>query len=508
MNIDEIKLNRQLLGLSQEELARQINVSFTTINRWESGKVKPNNKNIQLLKKIFSTVKTSNLVSEQNNEAFRPIQYLGSKKRLLPNILELIQKVTKKDNATICDIFSGSGVVTQFLSKKYNTISVDIQRYSTILSSSLINNKTTHDTLNTFINEISTEQNYNLDKKRFSELIQYESHCLLEAKKGNSLNLIQYIEEISLYNYLNKISPIKNKKLVQIFRNLEKIFSKENHLITLYFGGVYFSIEQAVDMDYIYMKITNGNYNEKEKVFLKGILLGVASHIVNTVGKQFAQPIKLLNKNGQPKTLLVTRSIRDREYDVLTLFKEWGKKFISNQSISNFKHSFFTQDYNTFLTTYKGNIDCFYADPPYTIDHYSRFYHVLETIVNYDFPQLMKKTTNGHQTLMRGLYREDRHQSPFSIKTKVTTAFENLFKNAIKFKAPLILSYSPSNTDKNGRPRLLEIEEIIKIAKKHYPHIIIVDIENHAHRKLNSKLKNNILFKNGEIFIVCTLEKI
>ncbi len=506
MKIDEIKIKRQALGLSQEELARKINVSFTTINRWEGGKTKPNKKNHQLLKKILLV--KGNLLTRYKNEVFRPIQYLGSKKRLVSNISNLIQKVTHNNNATICDIFSGSGVVTQFLSKNYNTISVDIQKYSSVLTSSLINNKTTPDDLDKFISEIQDEPKYNDEKTLFMPLIKYETDCLNKAKSGDSEPLVQYIEEISLYTYFNNILTIQNKKLLQIIKSLEKAFSKKEHLITLYFGGVYFSIQQAMDMDYIYTKIINTNCSEKEKIFYKAILLSVASHIANTVGKQFAQPIKLLNKNGEPKPLLISRTIRDRKYNVLELFKEWGLKFINNQSLTNFEHSFFTQDFNVFLNTYKGKIDCFYADPPYTIDHYSRFYHVLETIVNYDFPKLMEKTIEGEQTLMRGLYREDRHQSPFSIKTKVTTAFDNLFKNAIKFKAPLILSYSPSNTDQKGRPRLLEIEELIAIAKKYYPYVEIEDIENHAHRKLNSKSTNNILFKNGEIFIICTLEKI
>lgn len=32
---------RRQLGISQEDLARELGVSFATINRWENGKVKP-----------------------------------------------------------------------------------------------------------------------------------------------------------------------------------------------------------------------------------------------------------------------------------------------------------------------------------------------------------------------------------------------------------------------------------------------------------------------------------
>ena len=42
-NITAAKLKkiRQLHGWSQEDLARELGVSFATVNRWENGKTKP-----------------------------------------------------------------------------------------------------------------------------------------------------------------------------------------------------------------------------------------------------------------------------------------------------------------------------------------------------------------------------------------------------------------------------------------------------------------------------------
>ena len=43
MKISEaIKQVRAELGLTQEVFAQKLHVSFSTVNRWESGKVKPN----------------------------------------------------------------------------------------------------------------------------------------------------------------------------------------------------------------------------------------------------------------------------------------------------------------------------------------------------------------------------------------------------------------------------------------------------------------------------------
>lgn len=40
---------RAKLNLSQEALARELNVSFATINRWEKGKTKPSDRYIVLI---------------------------------------------------------------------------------------------------------------------------------------------------------------------------------------------------------------------------------------------------------------------------------------------------------------------------------------------------------------------------------------------------------------------------------------------------------------------------
>lgn len=39
---DKIKRIRQRCFLTQQDFAKEINVSFSTVNRWEGGKSKPN----------------------------------------------------------------------------------------------------------------------------------------------------------------------------------------------------------------------------------------------------------------------------------------------------------------------------------------------------------------------------------------------------------------------------------------------------------------------------------
>ena len=48
---DEIRMIRQRMFLTQSEFANQLKVSYTTVNRWETGKAKPN---LNAMKRIKS----------------------------------------------------------------------------------------------------------------------------------------------------------------------------------------------------------------------------------------------------------------------------------------------------------------------------------------------------------------------------------------------------------------------------------------------------------------------
>lgn len=46
-----VKQVRTELGLSQEQLARELNISFSTVNRWENGKTNPS----QMANELFTS---------------------------------------------------------------------------------------------------------------------------------------------------------------------------------------------------------------------------------------------------------------------------------------------------------------------------------------------------------------------------------------------------------------------------------------------------------------------
>ena len=71
MTIDEIlKEIRKTLNISQEQLARELKISFTTINRWENGRRKPS----QLAKMRLSEYCADNGISKEIIDALGSIK--------------------------------------------------------------------------------------------------------------------------------------------------------------------------------------------------------------------------------------------------------------------------------------------------------------------------------------------------------------------------------------------------------------------------------------------------
>ena len=84
-----------------------------------------------------------------------------------------------------------------------------------------------------------------------------------------------------------------------------------------------------------------------------------------------------------------------------------------------------------------------YVDPPYFKEHYSRYYHVLDTFCLYDYPML----TYNPQTdaVTSGRYREGRIVSEFGLKSSVKKAFADLFKLGASHRTNIVISYAETS---------------------------------------------------------------
>ncbi|HMI81679.1 MAG TPA: DNA adenine methylase, partial [Solirubrobacterales bacterium] len=206
-------------------------------------------------------------------------------------------------------------------------------------------------------------------------------------------------------------------------------------LATLNFAWGYFGLRQAIAIDSIRYAIDRAREDQRlsasDADWALVALLQAASCASASPG-HFAQYLKPDSDRG------FTRIAQQRKRNIWTQFvfelnnlKPYGNRAwrSSNDVVQADALSMWG-----LLDSLSVERAIVYADPPYSKDHYSRYYHVLETLALYDYP-----TAKG-----TGRYRPDRFITPFSLKTRVRDAMEE-FCAAIRDRGfTLILSY-PSN---------------------------------------------------------------
>lgn len=438
-------------------------------------------------------------IDESKNDIFRPIHYLGSKLRVLAQIDDIMLNIAS-DGDHIVDLFSGSGTVSNFLSNRYSVTANDIQEYSRVINNALLCSRTSILEAEGFLASCANSHFQELSEKCITPLINLEKSAIKDSFNGDNRLLCDVIESGSIMtgNVAND-SPLY-EVLQSVKHKLDNTQAiKSNHFIaTKYFGGVYFSYKQAVDIDLIAYEISLLKNSPKD-VFMAA-LLSTVSEVVNSVGKHFAQPIRPKYKDGRAKNNLAKSISKDREIDVMSTYKKFLFRYVKSR-MKKYQNNATKQDFSDCLKESK-NVKVVYADPPYTRDHYSRFYHVLETLALQDSPNISTTKINGEVKYSRGIYREDRHQSPFCIRSKAPKAFEDLFSITRKAGASLVLSYSPFSSESKSHPRVMDIDTINSLGKKYFSNIDCISAGELRHSKLNHSSKHLDASDEAELFFV------
>ena len=199
-------------------------------------------------------------------------------------------------------------------------------------------------------------------------------------------------------------------------------------LATLYFSAGYFSTAQAIELDSLRYAIDQCEISTSRDGLL-GAWIAAAATTINAPG----HTAQYLKPRSNSSYIRVRRQWRRRIWEAfLCKLESLGKVGTKNWRRRNVVTSEDVLELAKDLSQY--DVGAVYADPPYTRDQYSRFYHVYETLYRYDYP-------DSHGA---GRYRSDRFVTPFSHVTTVRRSFEQLFGLIAEAQIPLVLSY-PAN---------------------------------------------------------------
>jgi len=230
------------------------------------------------------------------------------------------------------------------------------------------------------------------------------------------------------------------------------------------FAGSYFGLSQAIEIDAIRESIDDALAStaidcDQHRWLI--LALGVAISKTSTSTGHFAQPLT-------PKPHNIKRFAKQRRASVRS---EWLKAIqglapIGTRHWRSNNKAFRDDAVKTLSTLDSTSVPAVvYADPPYTNDQYSRYYHLYDTLVLYDYPDAQGK----------GRYRSDRAISSFSLATQVEKSLEELIGKCASLGSDLILSYPLDGLLKNSREVIPELAQryfgrqpaVYEIAHKH-----------------------------------------
>lgn len=224
-----------------------------------------------------------------------------------------------------------------------------------------------------------------------------------------------------------KYDEDKINNIIRNYNNISPDDIEENYFSNN-FGGKYFSHSASKKIGFIRENIENNKVNlaEKEYNILLASLLYSVDKIANTVGHYDAYFKK--------------HTIEDK------FFMKPIEPFRTNTKIDIHQ-----EDANQLAKNIK--TDIVYIDPPYNSRQYSRFYHVLETLIKWDKPELHGVALKPEPENMSAYCKVQAKQKLYELVNDIQTKY-------------FVLSYnntynSKSNSSKN-KITLEEIEHILK----------------------------------------------
>jgi adenine-specific DNA methylase len=331
------------------------------------------------------------------------MKYMGSKRAMLRNGLgHLLEQEVASANRFV-DLFAGSGAVAAFVARRFPlpVLAVDLQQYSVTLAEAVIGREVALD----------------------GRVVWGKWHASAQA-------------------WFDKVSVPRCERLTRsVVADYRKWSAAQPGVVTQAYGGHYFSPEQATWIDALRANLPR---RRTDKTVALAALIHAASNSAAAPGHT-AQPF-------QP-TRTAKRFLEDAwKRNILDLtrqaFEEISQMFA--QQLGHAEQS----DANKIVATLRAG-DLVFIDPPYSGVHYSRFYHVLETIAV------------GECGAVSGVGRypapRRRPRSQYSLKGESADAFEYLLRTLSGVGATAIVTF-PNHRCSNG----LSGNLVREIAQRHF----------------------------------------
>lgn len=312
--------------------------------------------------------------------------YMGTKKTLSGFIAEALSSELD-ENSVILDLMCGSGVVSGSLNKIWNTYASDALLFCTklaVIHGGGYNRSRAKSVISTMMPFF--KENFDALKIYLSREVENEEN--LFCRNTDIFLLRDYRAFVDNFPTLRNQSSTLHWDPVTIIesRRLEPR-SKPYCLFTTYFANIFFGLRQSMEIDSLRYAISRLT-DPIDKDWALGALIATVSGVGTTYGGHFAQPLikgsDSINHNNLGK--IVEKRIQSVTHEFMV--RLWNLAEYS----SNNKNPIITLPgpWQNALSSLSEKIDdrkaLIYLDAPYKREEYSRYYHVLETLVTYSYP--------------------------------------------------------------------------------------------------------------------------
>jgi adenine-specific DNA-methyltransferase len=379
---------------------------------------------------------------------------MGTKRTLASTVSEFARTLRP---GPLLDAFAGVGAVGRAMANERSIWANDVQPFAALAVRTMLGGRrgwaisaNQFDTIVALFNENSSAL-----RERFRRELRLERKALGTA---NHLGVAEVATVLPYYEYDAHLAN-------EWFLLSQGQRSLPYRLATLAYCGAYFSLAQCIEIDSVrYAADVALERRAIDRECWRWIVLTLARAMmkVNNSTGQFAQYLKPSRQNVRRVVRQQLRSLWDEFAAELAFAHPAGVRAWRS------KNRFFAEDVCTLLMdleSAKQKPAVIYADPPYSTAQYSRYYHVLDVIVDYQYPEL-----GGD-----GRYPTGRFTTPFALKGRVAEAMESLVGGSAALGSDLLLSY-PNNglfVTAGG-----DLEALIG---RHYPYVSKVSKVRHVH---------------------------
>jgi adenine-specific DNA-methyltransferase len=318
------------------------------------------------------------------------VYYMGSKKELAGFLVEAVDSILPV-HGTVIDLMCGSGAAAEAFSRTWKTIASDLQEFCQILATVQGAGFSLHSAQRLLDSLLpAAHKHAEILSSKILTFLDQEDRFLYGDVGPRLLKEYQrFVAAFPTYpseTFVDEWAPFKEVEERKRDPRLQPYC-----LFTSYFANVYFGLRQCVEIDSLRFSIDQ-ICDEHNRAWALGALIAAVSALGTTYGGHFAQP-----RFKKPEDIAIEGGkynlswlLRQRTFSII---HEFSARLLNLSSESESA----PRPIDIVPGPWQVAIDYLdaaaisgpvlvYIDAPYKREEYSRYYHVLETLVTYRYP--------------------------------------------------------------------------------------------------------------------------